>query len=74
MPFTEPIRGDDPTETVRMIARLASLLLELRTEYERRPRPHLLLQIKERVVEMQGLVNLLPIEGEPNRLLPPGGE
>ncbi|HEX2909622.1 MAG TPA: hypothetical protein VH186_02360 [Chloroflexia bacterium] len=67
MPFTEPIRTDDPIETVRMIARLANLLLDLRTEYERRQKPAILLQIKERAAELNDLANRLPVEGE----LPP---
>ena len=71
MPFTDPVKSDDPIEIVRMIARLANLLLDLRTEYERRPRPQILQQIKERVAEMQDLANKLPLEGE---LLPPPGQ
>ncbi len=65
MPFTDPIRTDDPIETVRMIARLANLLLDLRTEYERRPRPNLLVQIKERAAELHELSHHLPGEIEP---------
>ena len=61
MPFTEPKRTDDSTDKVRKIARLATLLLELRTEYERRPRNDLLLQIKERAAELNDLASRLPV-------------
>jgi hypothetical protein len=61
MPFTEPVKSDGPVEIVRMIARLATLLLELRTEYERRPQPALLKQIKERAAELHDLANQLPV-------------
>lgn len=60
MPFTKPIKSDDPIETVRMVARLANLLLELRNEYERRQRPELLQQIKERSNELHELAMQLP--------------
>lgn len=62
MPFTEPKRTDDNTDKVRRIARLATLLLELRTEYERRPRNDLLVQIKERAAELNELADSLPVE------------
>ena len=65
MPFTEPIKSDDPIETVRMIARLANLMLDLRTEYERRPRPQLLQQIRERAAELHDLANTLPADEAP---------
>jgi hypothetical protein len=61
MPFTEPKRTDDSTDKVRKIARLATLLLELRTEYERRPRTDLLVQIKERAAELNELAESLPV-------------
>ncbi len=65
MPFTDPIRPDDTTDVVRKIGRLATLLLELRTEYERRARNDLLLQIRERAAELNDLAALLPVEKEP---------
>lgn len=65
MPFTEPVKPDSPVEIVRRIARLANLLLELRTEYERRPRPNLLVQIKERAAELHDLASQLPTTDEP---------
>ncbi len=68
MPFTEPVKSDDPIETVRMIARLATLLLDLRTEYERRPRPQLLQQVKERAAELNDLASRLIVDSDP---LPP---
>jgi hypothetical protein len=64
MPFTEPNRTDDSTDKIRKIARLATLLLELRTEYERRPRTDLLVQIKERAAELNELASRLPGDTE----------
>lgn len=66
MPFTEPKRTDDSTDKVRKIARLATLLLELRTEYERRPRTDLLVQIKERAAELNELADSLPVAASNN--------
>jgi hypothetical protein len=62
MPFTEPKRTDDSTDRVRKIARLATLLLELRTEYERKPRADVLIQIKERAAELNEQASHLPGE------------
>jgi hypothetical protein len=61
MPFTQPIKPDDTMDTVRKIARLANLVLQLRTEYERRPHSDLLVPIRERAVEMHELANHLPM-------------
>ena len=71
MPFTEPKRTDDPTDKVRKIARLATLLLELRTEYERRPRTDLLVQIKERAAELNELADSLPVQISNDHPQPP---
>ena len=49
---------------------LATLLLELRTEYERRPRTDLLVQIKERASELNELAESLPV-AVPNNSQPP---
>lgn len=67
MPFTEPVKPTDPIETVRKIARLAQLLLDLRTEYERRQRDDLLDQIKHRVAELQALAESLPVSVAPEK-------
>jgi hypothetical protein len=64
MPFTEPIKYDDPVETVKKIARLATLLLQLRTEYEQRSRPDTLIQIRERAAELYELSIQLPLPPE----------
>src|SRR5579885_2417320 len=40
--YAHPVREDDPYHTVRTIGRVCQMLLELRDEYERRPRPALL--------------------------------
>ena len=60
MPFTEPIKSDDPMETVKKIARIATLLLQLRTEYEQRSRLDTLVQIRERATELYELAAQLP--------------
>jgi hypothetical protein len=55
MPFTEPVKPNDTTEMVRRIARIAQMLLDMRLEYERRPRPAMLQQIQERAKELYEL-------------------
>jgi hypothetical protein len=59
MPFTEPVKPNEPLEIVRRIARLAQMLLDMRTEYERRQRPDLLVQIQERAKELYDLSQTL---------------
>ncbi len=44
-----------PYHTVRTIGRLCQMILELRDEYERRPRPDLLDQIEQRLTELANL-------------------
>jgi len=61
------VREDDPYHTVRTIGRLCTMVLELRDEYERRPRPDLLDQIEQRLKE---LVNL-QVELKERRALHP---
>ena len=50
--YTMPSREDDPVHTVRTIARIAQMLIELRDEYVRRPRPDLLQQIEQRLDDL----------------------
>jgi hypothetical protein len=50
--YVHPVREDDPYHTVRTIGRLCQMLLELRDEYERRPRPDLLDQIDQRLNDL----------------------
>lgn len=50
--FSAPTREDDPTHVVRTIGRLAQMLLELRDEYERRPRVDTLEQINQRITDL----------------------
>ena len=45
-------REDDPVHTVRTIARIAQMLIELRDEYVKRPRPDLLVQIDQRLDDL----------------------
>lgn len=60
MPFTDPVKADSPLDTVRKIARLANLLLELRNDYERRPNQDILQQIRARSAELNELASNLP--------------
>lgn len=47
--YSAPTREDDPIHIVRTIGRIAQMLLELRDEYERRPRADTLTQIDQRL-------------------------
>ncbi len=53
--YAHPVREDDPYHTVRTIGRVCQMLLELRDEYERRPRPALLDQIEQRMNDLANL-------------------
>ena len=53
--YTTPSREDDPVHTVRTIARVAQMLVELRDEYVERPRPDLLVQIDQRLQDLESL-------------------
>lgn len=53
--FSAPTREDDPIHIVRTIGRLSHMLLELRDEYERRPRPDTLAQIDQRLNDLAEL-------------------
>jgi len=53
--YTNPSREDDPVHTVRTIARVAQMLVELRDEYVERPRPDLLVQIDQRLQDLESL-------------------
>ncbi len=50
--YTVASREDDPIHTVRTIARIAQMLIELRDEYVERPRPDILLQIDQRLDDL----------------------
>jgi hypothetical protein len=50
--YTMASREDDPVHTVRTIARISQMLIELRDEYVARPRPDLLLQIDQRLEDL----------------------
>lgn len=50
--FSPPTREDDPIHVVRTIGRIAQMLLELRDEYEHRPRPDTLAQIDQRLGDL----------------------
>jgi hypothetical protein len=55
MPYATPTREGVAIHTVRMIGRLATMLLDLRDEYERKPRPDTLEQINRRLTELIAL-------------------
>ena len=55
MPFTDPYKPQDQIEQVRKVGRLAQIILDMRAEYERRPRPETLAQILARIAEMDAL-------------------
>ncbi len=50
--YSIPTREDDPVDVVRTIGRIAQMLLELRDEYERRPRTDTLAQIDQRLNDL----------------------
>jgi hypothetical protein len=50
--YSVPSREDDPVHTVRTIARIAQMIIELRDEYVRRPRPDILQQIEQRLDDL----------------------
>lgn len=53
--YSVPTREGDPVHTVRTIGRLAQMVLELRDEYVRDPRPDTLEQIVRRLDEINRL-------------------
>jgi hypothetical protein len=50
--YSVPSREDDPIHTVRTIARISQMIIELRDEYVRRPRPDILQQIEQRLDDL----------------------
>ncbi len=50
--YTIPSREEDPVHTVRTIARIAQMLIELRDEYVDRPRVDILQQIDQRLDDL----------------------
>lgn len=50
--YSVPSREDDPIHTVRTIARIAQMIVELRDEYVQRPRPDILQQIEQRLDDL----------------------
>ena len=51
--YTVASREDDPIHTVRTIGRLSQMIIELRDEYVKRPRPDILQQIEQRLDDLQ---------------------
>jgi hypothetical protein len=50
--YSVPSREDDPVHTVRTIGRHSQMLIELRDEYDARPRPETLAQIEQRLDDL----------------------
>jgi hypothetical protein len=50
--FSVTSRDNDPVQTVRTIARVAQMLVELRDEYVERPRVDTLQQIEQRLDDL----------------------
>ena len=50
--YSTASREDDPVHTVRTIARIAQMLIELRDEYVERPRADILQQIDQRLDDL----------------------
>ena len=48
-------RADDPVHTIRTIARISQMVIELRDEYVARPRLDTLLQIQQRLDDIMNL-------------------
>jgi hypothetical protein len=65
--YSIPSREDDPVHTVRTIARVAQMLIELRDEYVERPREDTLQQIEQRMEDMAGLQEELRVKLEKAR-------
>lgn len=55
MAYATATREDDVIHTIRTVGRLARMLLDLRDEYERRPRPQTVAQIERRLGELIAL-------------------
>jgi len=47
-----PARGESPVQTVRTIARVAQMIVELRDEYVERQREDILAQIEQRLDDL----------------------
>jgi hypothetical protein len=61
-------REDDPVHTVRTIARIAQMLIELRDEYVNRPRNDILVQFEQRLDDLLALREELTAKAEQHRI------
>ena len=53
--YMSAAREEDPVQTVRTIARISQMLIELRDEYVARPRVDTLQQMEQRLDDLLGL-------------------
>ncbi len=60
--YTLSSREEDPVHTVRTIARVAQMLVELRDEYVQRPREDTLQQIDQRLDDLKKLHDELKVK------------
>ncbi|HEU0165238.1 MAG TPA: hypothetical protein VFQ54_09335 [Thermomicrobiales bacterium] len=60
--YTISSREDDPVHTVRTIARISQMLIELRDEYVSRPREDTLQQIEQRLGDLIALRDELKVK------------
>lgn len=66
--YNTPSREEPAVQTVRTIARVAQMLIELRDEYVERPREDLLEQIEQRLDDLVELRTELKTKLEPVRV------
>lgn len=66
--YTTPSRGEPAEQTVRTIARVAQMLIELRDEYVERPREDILEQIEQRLDDLIELRTELKAKLEQTRV------
>jgi hypothetical protein len=62
--YSYATREGDPVHTVRTIGRLAQMIIELRDEYVQRPREDLLVQIDQRMTDLEALHDELRVRME----------
>ena len=70
--YSYATREGDPVHTVRTIGRLAQMIVELRDEYVARPRPDLLVQIDQRMTDLNALQEELRLRMAEAAQSPPG--
>jgi hypothetical protein len=62
--YSFPSREDDPIHVVRTISRICQMIIELRDEYNARPRSEILEQIQQRLDDLIALRDELNLRVE----------